>query len=81
MAGEVAKAWQAYERKFVRVDTPPGQRARYRKAFYSGMRSLITLLGAALDTDKEPSEADLSRMDAIERELVQYGEDTAAGQD
>jgi hypothetical protein len=45
-----------------------------RKAFFAGCQHLFSSIMTIMDEDREPTEADLRRMDMINTELQAFGE-------
>ncbi len=75
----IADAWRDFEIKVIPLNAPDVQRTECRRAFYAGARTLLTGIVGMLDADKEPTEDDLKRMDAIQAELNQYQVDLREG--
>jgi hypothetical protein len=74
----IAAAWASFEQA-VLTDAPPIQRRQMRRAFYAGARELLNTILAMLDPGLNETEADLSRMDALNDELERFAVDLAEG--
>ena len=53
-------------------DAPPDQVREMRMAFFGGAQHLFASIMIALDPEAEPTEADMRRMDLIDRELREF---------
>jgi len=76
----IAKEWAGFER----VIAPPDaielfQRQDLRRTFYAGWMSAMTSIMAMLEDGDEPTDNELSQMDAIVAELDAFQRDMAAG--
>jgi hypothetical protein len=67
-------AWRSYAEAAIPIDAPDIQRVEMRRAFYGGARALFVGIMVMLDPrpDVEPTEADLRKMDAVEKELEDF---------
>jgi hypothetical protein len=79
MAGYVETLWQDFERDVLPSNAGQVQRQESRRCFYAGARALLTFLTEGLDPDREPTEADLDKMDAISDELAAFMLDVVEG--
>lgn len=69
----IEAGWVGLRKGWVPEDAPPEQLADMRKAFMAGAQHLFTSIMNVMDEDREPTEADLRRMDLIHRELEEFG--------
>jgi hypothetical protein len=53
-------------------DAPPIQIEEMRNSFFAGAQHLFASIMHGLDPDKEPTEADMRRMDLIDAELKRF---------
>lgn len=70
-AGEtMAEMWNGFAEAVIPF-APPGsvQYGEMQKAFYSGGLCLFNWFMVQMDEDREPTDDDLSKVDAIEREI------------
>ncbi len=74
----IASEWKSFDERLLR-GAPPIQKQEMRRAFYAGAQSFLGILMNGLDPDAEPTEADLQRMDALDKELQQFSKDVLAG--
>lgn len=70
----LAAEWASLERAIFDRNTPKLQREEMRKAFYAGARSFYLLLMEGLDPGDDVTDADLGRLEALSRELDEFGE-------
>lgn len=73
-AKPIQKAWQSYERLVLPSNAPEIQRRETRQAFYAGAAVLFEALMRGLDKEKEPTEADMQRMNDVVKELREFGQ-------
>lgn len=71
----LATEWENYQSVCVPKDAGDNQREGTRIAFYSGAAALFALMMNMLDSDKEPTDADLRRIDEVHRELEEFREE------
>ena len=64
--------WQALRALAVPADASPVQLAEMRMAFFAGAQHLFGSIMGFLESDAEPTEADLRRMDAVHAELEKF---------
>jgi len=57
----------------------PVQYVEMRKAFYAGALHLFSSMLAIMDSEAEPTEADMRRMDLISNELKAFGAELEPG--
>lgn len=69
--------WVGLRKVWLPADAPPEQVTELRKAFMAGAAHLFTSIMNVLDDDREPTEADLRRMDQIDKELEAFGKTLA----
>lgn len=71
--GKIMRAgWVGYEHACVPQDAGPAQRRDTEVAFYAGALHLFTAIMHGLDEDKEPTTDDISKMDKISKELLEF---------
>lgn len=68
----LAAAWRAYEEMVVHPQAPDIQREECKLAFYAGAATLFYSIMIGLDPGTEPTDADMARMDAINKEVEQF---------
>ena len=78
--GLIETAWLDYAAKVIPPGAPRVQVTESRRAFYAGARALLAGMVEVLGTeDKEPTQADMATMDAIQAELDQFLKDIGDG--
>jgi hypothetical protein len=71
--GKLIEAGFVGYRQFVLpADAPQIQIDECRLAFFAGAQHLFASIMAVMDSDAEPTEADMRRMDAIHKELEKF---------
>lgn len=75
----VERMWRSYAEAVVPADAPPVQWQETRRAFYAGVKGLLTELMVGLDPDGEPTEGDLRKMSDIQDELHRFVLDVRRG--
>ena len=75
----IADAWREFEIEVIPLNAPEVQRTECRRAFYQGALSLFYRLTGILDADREPTAADLKKMDDIKAEIDQFVKDLKEG--
>jgi hypothetical protein len=70
----IKDGWQSYRKMVIPGDASPVQIRETKQAFYAGASLLWYALMATLDADAEPTEADMRRMDSINKEIEAYGQ-------
>lgn len=75
----IKAAWDDYQRKVVPGDASTVQRWESRRAFYAGAQTLFTAIMTMLDPGEEPTDADLVKMDEIDKELREFVEAVKSG--
>ena len=75
----IADAWRDFEIQVIPLNAPEVQRTECRRAFYQGALALLSGVAGILDTDREPTPADLRKMDDIKAELDQFEVDLREG--
>lgn len=68
----VEAGWHGLSLILVDEFSSPEHRADMRLAFFAGAHHMFTAVMQALDDDDEPTEADLIRMDMIDKELREF---------
>lgn len=68
----IEKGWNSY-RALLPKDAGEVQIKETRQAFYAGAAILFESLMLVLDPGTEPTEADMQRMDDINKELREFG--------
>lgn len=64
--------WLGYRLQVLPPDAPQIQIDECRIAFFSGAQHLFSSIMGIMDADREPTEADLRRMSAIDTELTAF---------
>lgn len=75
----IEAGWTMFRKAVVRPDAPAQQLQDMRLAFFAGAQHLFGSINAIMTEDREPTEADLSRMTSIDRELRAFIEQFKAG--
>lgn len=75
----IAAGWAQYVERVLPANASSVQRSETRRAFYAGADVLFMSIMAGLDPEKEPTDADMARMAAIEAGLMEFAADVAAG--
>ena len=65
----IDEQWALYERSVMSRQAGPVQRRETRAAFYAGAHAVFHGIIGMLDSDAEPTEADLSKMDRLRAEI------------
>lgn len=73
----IEAGWAALRAMWVHPDAPDHQVAELRQAFMAGAQHTWASLMTALDPGADPTTADLSRMDKIQRELDAFAAELA----
>jgi hypothetical protein len=76
--GSLAARWESFADTIL-GGCSPIQRREMRRAFYAGASSLWDILMLTMDEGEEPTKADEGRMEQIQDELEQFGEDLKVG--
>lgn len=71
----ISKAWEGYRRHVLPSDAPEVQVTECRQAFYAGASVLFQSLLGTLDPGLEPTDADMVRMESIDKELREFGQE------
>ena len=71
----IEAGWEGLRLTAVAVDAPPNQLDEMRLAFFAGAQHLFASIMGILEPDAEPTETDLRRMDAIDKELKRFIEE------
>jgi hypothetical protein len=71
----IEAGWVSLRIHTLPLDAPPVQLENMRNAFMAGAQHLFASIMTVLDPGAEPTEADLSRMDVIHRELETFGKE------
>ena len=69
----IEEGWNSYRQIILPADTPGAQLAEIRQGYYSGAAVLFQTLMLSLDTDEEPTEADMQRMASLQAEIDEFG--------
>jgi len=69
----VEAGWIGLRKGWLPEDATPEQVADLRKAFMAGANHLFASIMNILDEDRDPTAADLRRMDMIHKELDAFG--------
>ena len=68
----LADQWRSYAEHVVPRSAPKVQMDESRKAFYAGAFAIFECIMVNLDPGSEPTDGDLSRMDALYAELTEF---------
>lgn len=71
----VEAGWVSLRIAAIPLDAPKVQLEEMRKAFFAGAQHLFSSILTVLDEDREPTEADMRRMDLIDTELRSFAHD------
>lgn len=71
----IREHWESYVRDVLPDDAPPMQIRECRLAFIAGATALFNTIMTMLDPGEEPTQGDLDRMTALERELAQLAQE------
>jgi hypothetical protein len=71
----IAAAWDSYLKQLMHPSAGEVQIRETRKAFYAGATALFFMLIELFADDKEPTEADLTLMSDVERELNEFAKE------
>lgn len=64
--------WQAFEFLCGLQNAPTIQKREMRRAYFAGAQHLFAVLLNTLDSDREPTAADLNRVDLVHKELEAF---------
>lgn len=70
----IERGWQRYRDLVIPADAPDVQIQECRQAYYAGAAVLMESIMATLDPGSEPTDADLERMNSIQAELDEFGQ-------
>lgn len=65
----IEAGWIGLRIAAIPLDSPPIQIEEMRNAFFAGAQHLFASIMSILDPGEEPTDADLARMDLIDKEL------------
>lgn len=68
----IAEEWASYAREVMPADASPVQKEETRLAFYSGATALFHTIIKSLSADPEPTDSDLTMMEDLHQELMDY---------
>ncbi|SCM79824.1 hypothetical protein KL86PLE_90658 [uncultured Pleomorphomonas sp.] len=68
----VEAGWNGLRLAAIPLNTPAAQLEEMRAAFFAGAHHLFASLMCVFDEDEEPTDADLRKLDLIERELAGF---------
>ena len=68
----IEAGWQALRAMAISRDASEAQLSDLRIAFFSGAQHVFGSMMSMLDEDKEPTEADIKRMELIHQELEEF---------
>ena len=71
----IEAGWVAMRLHVIPLDAPADQLQEMRLAYMAGAQHLFSSIMDALDLDQEPTDADMRRMDLIDKELRTFGEE------
>lgn len=72
-------AWRSFAEQVLPIDAPDVQRQEMRRAFYAGGWAFYTALMGNLDGGDDPTAADFSMLDGLDRELRDFAEQVQSG--
>lgn len=75
----IGELWIDYRTHVIPKDAPDTQIKESRRAFYAGAAALFQTLVTMLDPGTEATDADLAKMDEIENELQDFGQNVKDG--
>lgn len=75
----LAESWATYRERVMPENAMRLQVVECRRAFYAGAESLYVGIMKGLDPGLEPTEADMARMEDLDKELKQFAADVGAG--
>jgi hypothetical protein len=73
----IEAGWVGYRLYVMSPDAPPLQLDECRMAFMAGAQHLFSSIMNILEPDAEPTDADLRKMDLIDRELRKFAQEIA----
>ena len=68
----IEAGWQSLRVMAISPNAPEVQLREMRMAFFAGAQHVFGSMMSMLDEDKEPTEADIKRMDSIHAELEEF---------
>lgn len=68
----IEAGWVGMRLAAIPLDAPSVQLDEMRNAFFAGAQHLFSSIMTILEPDAEPTDADLSRMDLIDKELRNF---------
>lgn len=68
----IEAGWVGLRLAWVPLDAPANQIDDLRSAFFAGAQHLFSSIMTIMEADREPTAADLNRMDLIETELRKF---------
>lgn len=68
----IEAGWVALRLNCIHPNAPPEQLQEMRMAYLAGAQHLFSSIVATMDEDKEPTPADLNRMELIHKELEAF---------
>lgn len=78
MVKRIEKEWALYS-TLIPMGAAESQVRETKRAFYGGAQTLLAIIMRMLDPGTEPTEADLRKMDEIDRELRDFLEQVKRG--
>ncbi len=76
----LADEWRELSEKVLPPEAGDVQRRESRRMFYAGAQSIYALMMGNLDGGSDETTLDLAYMEALEKELAQFGDDLARGE-
>jgi hypothetical protein len=64
--------WTAYRHLAMHPASPPIQISECRTAYYAGAQHLFGSIMSMMDPDAEPTDADMNKMELLQRELSDF---------
>jgi len=69
----IAAGWESYRKMIIPATASSVQIEECHRAFYAGAAILFESIMRMLDPGEEPTDADMARMSAIDKELRDFG--------
>lgn len=75
----ISNEWDSFRESVLSPHAPEVQVTEMRRAFFGGAMALFSALMTKFDEGEEETERDLLQMDAIDKELREFGERVGRG--
>ena len=69
----LADQWTEFSKEFVPANAPPVQTQECRRAFYAGAAAFFSTIYHSMDEGAEATDADVTKLAAMHRELIDFG--------